>query len=195
MGVPKTENIVTTSCFRLSYQQGCWAVPGDAQNAFELPVDGAKELCLVWQLPLDVWSREDVLQVQPLLLALQPLIQSVTQQPQGLAHFVHIPTHTCTSGTVVFHARGGGGREGGGGGREASWWYESIERRNAARFGGEPERTDYASRYKEVLMVNPSGPCCNTSTFRLTVQRACTDQAQAIASPQTKSASDACLVR
>ena len=56
--------------YRLTYRQGCWAVPGDAQNAFELPVNGAKELSLIWQLALNVWSYEDVLQVQPLLLAL-----------------------------------------------------------------------------------------------------------------------------
>ena len=66
---------------RLAYRQGCWAISGDAQNALELPVHGAKELGLIWQLALDVWSHEDVFQVQPLLLALEPLIQSVTEQP------------------------------------------------------------------------------------------------------------------
>ena len=64
-----------------SYLQSGRAVSGDTQDALELSVHTSKQFGLIRQLALDVWSREDVLQVQPILLTLQPLFQRVTEQP------------------------------------------------------------------------------------------------------------------
>lgn len=61
---------------------GIAAFPGAPHDILELLVHGNKSLGFMRQLALDVRCREDGLQVHPVLLAGQPLIQGIAEQVQ-----------------------------------------------------------------------------------------------------------------
>lgn len=102
-----TATIASILVIMVTWSGGCLhgiaALSGAPHDILELLVHGSEGLGFMRQLTLDVRGREDGLQVHPVLLAGQPLIQGVTEQVQLLVYPFHLtlhPTHKPEHNTV-----------------------------------------------------------------------------------------------